>query len=164
MDRDALLAAALGAAVLTGCTTSSPTPPGPTPSPTPSATPEDPDLALLTAWATDERVLAARYAPAVRAVPALAALRANHVTRAAAVVEHLRVRGAAAPAVPAQPPTKAAPRALVAALADAERRLAGRYVAALGGVRDPLVVTLGAELAAGARQHAALLALVPVPR
>jgi len=160
VDRDALLAAALGAAVLSGCTSGSGSRPTPAPTPTPSASPADPDLALLRSWATAERALAARYAPAVRAVPALKALRANHLARATAVVDHLRVRGAVAPAVPRQPRAPRDTRALVRGLADAESRQAARYLAALARVRDPLVAMLGAELAAGARQHATVLRVV----
>lgn len=159
-----MLAAALGTAVLAACTPSSPDP-APAPSPgTPSPTPVDPDVALLRTWSADERVLAARYAALVRAVPALKPLRANHVARAAAVADHLRVRGAAPLPIPAQAASKARPPALVDALADAERRLGARYLAALASVRDPKVAVLGAELAAGARQHVAVLRLVPLPR
>lgn len=157
MDRDALLAAALGAAVLSGCTSGDERPPRPTASPTPTPSPVDPDVALLRSWATAERALAARYAPAVRAVPALKPLRANHLARATAVADHLRARGTVAPAVPRQPRAPRETAALLRALADAETRQAARYVAALARVRDPLVAMLGAELAAGARQHATVL-------
>jgi hypothetical protein len=164
VDRDALLVASLGAAVLTGCTTSpSPAPlPSGSPSPSPSVTPAaDPDVALLVTWASRERVLAARYAALARSVPALAPLRANHTSRAAAVERLVAERGGRL--LETKPPRAlTGPRRdVVAAFVTAERRLAARYVAALRDVRDPDVAVLGAELAAGARQHAALLRLVP---
>ena len=152
MDRDALLAAALGTAVLTGCTTSR-RDPAPTPSPTtPSPTPVDPDLATLRTWWTAEIRLSRAYARASREIRPLGA---NHAARAAAVADHLRVRRAP---LPARPAARALSRA---ALRTAERRLAADLLADLAGVRDPLVATLGAELAAGARQHATLLGLLP---
>jgi hypothetical protein len=162
MDRNAALAAALGAAVLAGCTADREAAPAPT---TPSATtppPADPDLALLSGWYAAERRLAARYAVLVRRVPALAPLRANHDTRADAVRDHLLVRGAS-PAEQPGAPLRGAPRSLVKSFAAAERRLAAAYLSELARVTDPKVATLGAELAAGARQHATLLELVPVP-
>jgi hypothetical protein len=163
VDRDAVLAAALGAAVLTGCT--SPSRPAPTPSPSPSVPPPvDPDVAVLLSWAAAERSLAARYATAVHAVPALKPLRANHLARVAAAADHLRVRGVVPPPPPARAPLRGTPASLVRALADAERRLAAGYLADLTGVQNPKVAVLGAELLAGARQHATVLALVPLPK
>lgn len=152
-----MLAAALGAAVLAGCTRS-PDPPGPTPSPTPSPSPLDPDVAVLTAWYAAERGIADRYGRP--AGPVLKALRANHVERAGAVLDHLRVRGVAAPTPAPRPALRGRTASLVRAFRDAEKALAGRYVLGLAAIRDPKVAVLGAELAAGARQHAVLLGLV----
>jgi hypothetical protein len=161
VDRDALLVAALGAAVLTGCTTSPSPAPLPSGSPSASRAPVDPDVALLATWASRERVLAARYAALARSVPALAPLRANHTARAAAVERLVAARGGTPLETEPPPALKGPRRDVVAAFVTAERRLAARYVAALRDVRDPDVAVLGAELAAGARQHAALLRLVP---
>jgi hypothetical protein len=153
VDRDALLAAALGAAVVTGCTAPRRVPALPSPSTSP---PPDPDAALLSSWALAERRTAGLYA----ATGPLATLRANHLARAAAAEALLAARGAS----PSPPPAVPARPAAVAALVAAERALAAGYVAALGRVTDSAVAVLGAELAAGARQHAALLPLVPARR
>jgi len=152
-----VLAAALGAAVLAGCTRSS-SPPRPSPSPSPSPTPVDPDVAVLTAWYAAEHGIAARYGSPKG--PVLKALRANHLARADAVLDHLRVRGAGPPTPVPQPPLRGKTASLVKAFREAERALAGRYVTGLGAIRDPKVAVLGAELAAGARQHAVVLGLV----
>ncbi|HEU0132823.1 MAG TPA: hypothetical protein VFQ85_17725 [Mycobacteriales bacterium] len=160
MDRDALLVAALGAAVLTGCTPRSDRPGPATPSPLPSLAP-DPDQALLAAWAAAERLAAARYDRPVRAIPALAPLRANHLARARAVEARLTASPSAAPAPPA---LGGPPAAVVRALVTAERALAASYAAAVARAADPEVVLLGATLAAGARQHAALLPILPLPK
>jgi hypothetical protein len=157
VDRDAVLAAALGAAALAGCTRAA-DPPGPTSSPTPSPPPVDPDVAVLTAWYAAECGIADRYGKPTG--PVLKALRANHLARADAVLDHLRVRGVVAPTPAARPPLRGKTASLVSAFRDAERALAGRYVLGLGAIRDPKVAVLGAELAAGARQHAVLLGLV----
>jgi hypothetical protein len=154
VDRDALLAAALGAAVLTGCTAPRRVPALPSPSPS-SAPPPDPDAALLSSWAASERRVAGLYGPG----GPLAPLRANHLARAVAVEALLVARGAS----PAPSPAPARPAA-VAALLTAERSLATAYLASLARAGDPAVAVLGAELAAGARQHAALLPLVPARR
>jgi hypothetical protein len=150
VDRDALLAAALGAAVLTGCTAPRRVPALPSLSPSPA--PPDPDAALLSSWALSERRVAGLYGP----TGPLAPLRANHLARAAAAEALLVARGTS----PSPPPAPARPAA-VAALVAAERSLATGYLASLPRVTDPSVAVLGAELAAGARQHAALLPLVP---
>ena len=162
MDRDALLTAALGAAVLVGCTPgrreAAPTPSPSSPSPSPV---EDPDVAVLVEWHGAEGALAFRYDALVKAVPALAPLRANHRTRADAVAEHLtRLGGTPSPGAVVNP--SASPAALAKSLAKAERDHAARVLSRLSRVRDPDVAVLGAELAAGARQHAVLLGLVPV--
>lgn len=160
MDSDALLVAALGAAVLTGCTPSAPVPsPSVSPSVPPSA---DPDVAVVSAWAVEERSLAARYGPLAARVPALAPLRANHLARAAACEALLSARGAVVPHATGRP-SNGAPRALMAAFATVERRLAARYLTDVALVRDADVAVLGAELAAGARQHALALSVVRVP-
>jgi hypothetical protein len=157
MDRDALLVAALGAAVLTGCTPDRQ--PRPTPSASPSLAPTDPDVATLRAWASAERSIAARYGTLVRTVPSLKPLRANHLARAAAVEERLAFLGAAPPSPPATEALRGKPAALLSAFAAAERRLAARYLADLRALRDPALAVVGAELAAGARQHAVVLGL-----
>lgn len=155
MDRDALLVAALGAAVLGACTPDrTPALPSPTSSVSPSTV--DPDVAVLTAWALAERNIAARYGLLVTKVPALKPLRANHLARAAYVAS-LRP---GITVTPTATPLRGAPKVVVPAFVKAEKALAVSYVAALAGVRDPDVAALGAELAAGARQHAALLPLV----
>ena len=158
-----MLVAALGAAVLAGCTTSGAPDPEPSESPTPTA-PEDPDAAQLRAWLALEQRYADRYAAAATRVATLKALRSNHTARADAVADHLRVRGLLPPDRVPVPALRGAPASVARTLARAERELAGRYVAALPRVTDPRVVVLGAELAAGARQHAELLALVRMPR
>ncbi|MDQ1712594.1 MAG: hypothetical protein QOE45_2044 [Frankiaceae bacterium] len=151
MDRDALLAAALGAAVLTGCTA-----PRRVPSPSPTPPPVDPDVAVLRSWAALERRAVATYDVAVRTAPALAPLRANHLARAAAVEALLATRGAT--------PSPATPASRAPDPSSAERGLVAAILASLPRVADPDVAVLGAELAAGARQHATLLPLVPRPR
>ncbi len=158
MDRAAFVAAA-GVAFLAACTDRRhPAPPLPSPS---SASPTpDPDAAVLTAWSASEQRLAALYAPVVHPAAAIAALRANHVARAAAVAEHLRVRGLVAASAAAVAPLRGKPPAVVTALVAAERAAATGYLAALSRVSDPDVAVLGAELAAGARQHATVLRLV----
>lgn len=159
MDRDAALVAALGAAVLAGCTERRvavpPTPSGPV---TPS--PADPDVATLAAWSASEQRLAVLYAPLVRAVPSLAALRRNHTARARAVEGRLRALGSARASISRPVAPHGRPVALAAGLAAAERKAAAAYVAALSGLRDPDVAVLGAELAAGARQHVVVLGRV----
>ncbi len=164
MDRDAVLAAALGAAVLTGCTgrarRSAPTPSAPPPSASP--TPTDPDVATLLSWAAAERSIAARYAAFARSVPSLAALRTNHLARAEAVEEQLAFRGVRVVDAPATPPLRGARRSVVRAFATAERRLAADYLRDLRALRDAGLAVLGAELATGARQHAIVLDRVPV--
>lgn len=152
-----MLAAALGAAVLAGCTRSSGRP-EPTASPTPSPSPVDPDVAVLTAWYAAERGIADRYGTPTG--PVLKALRANHLARADAVLDHLRVRGVVAPTPVPRPALRGKTASLVRAFRDAEKALASRYVTGLGAIRDPKVAVLGAELAAGARQHAVVLGLV----
>lgn len=147
-DRRALLLGALGVAVA-GCTSGggddpSPTPAQSTASPTP-ATP--PDAALLTAWWLTERrlhdALPASYVP----------FRAAHEARIAAVEEHLRALGAPVPTAPApkriDDHTKAAIVASAGYLGDVRRAV------------SPDVAVLGAELAAGARQDAMVLAALP---
>ena len=135
MDREGLLVAALGAAVLTGCTRHDTPAPTPTPSPT-----TDPRVAVLAAWWTTEATLHASTPPSH--VP----FRNAHRARLAAIEERLAALGATPP-----PP----PRAGRLDLAGAERS----YTRSLAGLSDPDPVTLGAELAAGARQHAAVLGL-----
>lgn len=153
MDRDAVLVAALGTAVLAACTSSSP--PAPTPSPsTPSPEPVDPDLALLLGWHTAELTMAARYGGGN--VPVFGDL---HRAHARDVADHLRVRGEPPPPPPSRGPYRGRRPALLKALARAERDLAARYQAALADVRDPKVALLGAELAASARQCAAVLVI-----
>jgi hypothetical protein len=155
VDRDALLAAALGAAVLTGCTVPRRVPA--LPSPTPSPSPPDPDVALLRSWAAGERRAVTAYDTPVRTSPALNTLRANHLARAAALEALLAERGASP-----SPPAIAAP-GLPAPVA-MERALVAGYLRDLAAVTDPVIAVLGAELAAGARQHLALLPLVPAPK
>jgi hypothetical protein len=158
VDRDALLVAALGAAVLGACTPDR-TPALPSPSAPGTTPPVDPDVAVLAAWALAERNIAARYGLLVSKVPALKPLRANHLARSAYAAS-LR------PGITVHPtatPLHGAPKLVVKAFVKAEKALAVSYVTALAGVRDPAVATLGAELAAGARQHAALLPLVRLP-
>jgi hypothetical protein len=155
VDRDALLVAALGAAVLGACTPDR-TPALPSPTVSVPASPVDPDVAVLTAWALAERNIAARYGLLVTKVPALKPLRTNHLARSAYAAS-LRP---GITVTPTAKPLHGAPKLVVPAFAKAERALATSYVAALAGVRDPDVAALGAELAAGARQHAALLPLV----
>lgn len=154
MDRDALLAAALGAAVLTGCTVPRRVPALPSPTPSP---PPDPDVALLRSWGAAERRAVTAYDTPVRTSPALNTLRANHLARAAAVEALLAERGASP-----SPPALAAP--VLPAPVALERALVAGYLRDLGAVTDPGVAVLGAELAAGARQHLALLPLVPAPK
>lgn len=148
MDRDALLVAALGAAVV-GCTAGREDDPAPVPT-TPSPTPAAADVALLESWWRRERSLAASLPASY--IP----LRNNHLTRAAAVAEHLAALGAAPPSPPAPVP--------VADHAKAARDAAARYVAELTGAASADVAVLGAELAAGARQHAVVLAALAAPR
>ena len=164
MDRDALLTAALGAAVLTGCTPGRRDAAPPPESPSPSASPTvGPDVAVVVEWADAENALAFRYATLVKSVPALAPLRANHLARAEAVSEHLaRLGGTPSPAAVLH--RKLPLPALVRSLTEAEREHATRVLARLSRLRDPDLVALGAELAAGARQHAVLLGLVPLPK
>ena len=160
MDRDALLTAALGVAVLSGCTATRRTaPPAPSPTPSPLA---HPDVAVLVEWGEAERALAFRYAPLVKAVAALAPLRANHLARAEAVDEHLARLGGGTPSPGAVVNPSAPPATLAKALAKLERDHAARCLSVLARVRDADVAVLGAELAAGARQHAVLLGLVPL--
>ncbi|HVF05761.1 MAG TPA: hypothetical protein VNA20_13045 [Frankiaceae bacterium] len=166
MDRDVVLAAALGAAVAAGCTTSERPAPEPTAAvtPTPTAVPEDPDVVALRSWLAAERRLAARYAAVVRQVPALRPLRVNHTTRATALTDHLRARGVDPGPAATVAPLRGKPGTVVRTLARAERDLAAAYVATLPKVGDTAVLLLGAEFAAGARQHAVVLAQVEVPR
>ena len=142
MDRRAFLGAALGAAV--ACTRRAA--PRPLPTATPAPTPTvDPDVALLTSWWLSERRLLA-------SLPAAAApLRAAHATRADAVAEHLAARGATPPAAPTAAPSRDAARTMEDASA--------RYLADLARAASADVAVLGAELAAGARQHAVVLTL-----
>ncbi len=137
MDREGLLVAALGAAVLTGCTSHDE--PAPTPTPTPSPT-ADPEALVLTSWWTQEETLYANTPPSH--VP----FRAAHRARRTAIEERLRARGV---------PIPGEPERWTLDLAGAERA----YTRSLAGLTDPDLVTLGAELAAGARQHAAVLGL-----
>lgn len=109
----------------------------------------DPDVAILSAWWQSERRLRA-------ALPAAAtALRDAHHARAVAVAEQLVVRDAPLPTDPA-PPTRPASQEEAAAYT--------RYVSALDSITSPDVAVLGAELAAGARQAATILALTAVRR
>ena len=157
MDRDALLAAALGAAVLTGCTSSGDDDPTPTPVPSsPSPEPYDTDITVLRGWWSAELTLMRMCAAGQRKTPALRALAQNHNARLNAVADHLRVRDEPQPRIPAVKQ----PAVPLAALTSDERHLVTGYLDDLPRVIDPLVVTLGAELAAGARQHATLLGLL----
>jgi hypothetical protein len=156
VDRRAALAA-LGALVVTACTERRHAlPPSPSAS---SPPPVDPDVTTLVSWSASERRLALLYAPLLGKAPALRALRDNHTARAAAVADRLAVRGLSPSPVPT-PVRKGGVPALVAALVADEREAATRYLAALGRIADPGVAVLGAELAAGARQHAVVLRLV----
>jgi hypothetical protein len=161
VDRDAALVAALGAAVLAGCTQRRvPVPPSPSRSSTASPA-ADPAVAVLLGWEASERRLAALHASALRRVPGLTTLRRNHLARAGAIADRLRARGVASPSpTPAVRPLHGKPPALVAALVAAERGAATAYLGALARV-DADLATLGAELAAGARQHAVVLRLLP---
>jgi hypothetical protein len=105
----------------------------------------DPDVALLTAWLVSERRLLASLPPAA------APLRNAHATRAAAVAEHLAARGAPVPSGPSTSPVRDA--------ATAPRDASSRYLADVARAASADVAVLGAELAAGARQHAVVLAL-----
>lgn len=157
MDRDALLAAALGTAVLTGCTSSGDDDPTPAPAPSsPTPDPVDPDITILRGWWSAEFTLMRMCAAGARKTPALRALAQNHNARLNAVADHLRVRDEPQPRIPAAQQ----PAVTLAALTRDERRLVTGYLDDLPRVTDPLVVTLGAELAAGARQHAVLLGLL----
>jgi hypothetical protein len=149
VDRRGLLGAALGlaaGAAVAGCTNgggTSPTPAPTTPSPTPTL---DPDLAILTAWWQSERRL-------LDSLPTTAApLRAAHAARLAAVAEHLAARGA-------PPPSPSPSPRPVTALVKAELDASARYLKDLAAVASNDVAVLGAELAAGARQHATVLVL-----
>lgn len=151
MDRDALLAAALGAAVLTGCTSDDD--PAPTPRPGPptghSSRDVDPDLPIVLAWWVSEHHL--QKATPATYVP----LRAARAERIAAMAERLLALGGNTNSPGPKP---------IADLAKAERDASARYLVSLARVTDPAVAVLGAELAAGARQHATVLALLPGAR
>ena len=96
MDRDAVLVAALGAAVLSGCT--SPSRPAPTPTPT-TPEPVDPDIALLTAWYLEEAAMRLRYPGNA---PPLSDAHGAHLSD---IGDHLRVRGEPPPVVPTRGPS-----------------------------------------------------------
>ena len=165
MDRDSLLAAALGAAVLTGCTSRSRPAPAPSASPTPSPAPTDPDVAVLSGWIVEESRLADAYGAIVERLPSIAPLAGNHRDRAEELVTQVARRGAVPPrGGPGGGARTGSPGRVVAELARLEREAAARYLTALGRVADPGVAVLGAELAAGARQHAAVLRRVRTPR
>lgn len=137
MDREALLVAALGAAVLTGCTHHDARKPAPRPTPSPTT---DPEAVVLAAWWAQEETLYSATPPGH--LP----FRAAHRARRIAIEERLRARGL---------PLPSQPERWTLDLAGAERS----YVRSLAGLTDPDLVTLGAELAAGARQHAVVLGL-----
>lgn len=156
VDRDRRLLVAFGALALTGCTPSrrpSPTPAPTTPTPTPLSAP---DLAVLRRWALAERHIVMRYSALVGKMPDLIPLRQNHAVRAEAVERRLPER----PVLPRTGPLDGRVPEVVRAFVAAERALAESYLADLAGLADPANAVLGAELAAGARQHVVILRAV----
>jgi len=170
----ALLAAAVGAGVLAGCT--SPTGPGPAPSAS-GARDTDPDTAAIEAARLRELALLAAYDDPVTASSGLSAAadeaRVHHVLHLRALDALMATvgaplaaatsAGAVAPVASTGPPgTPAVPTDAVAVarrLLAAERAAADAGLIAVGDVTGPVLRRLLAEVAASEAQHATALYL-----
>ncbi len=167
----ALLMAALGVGILTGC----PADKRPTPVPTPSG-PPDPDVEYLRLAVLAELALLSSYddpaAPADLA-PFLAEARTHHQDHLAALVEVARASGLPVPSTVSPSPAAPSPGAppprgpqlsppkdavdLARRLVALERRSSDWGLSVIPAVRRPEVALLAAQVAASEAQHATAL-------
>lgn len=168
----ALLAAALGAGVLAGCSATEPSP-----TPSPSATP-DPDADYLQRAVAAEIALLASYDDPASSVadlsPLVAEARAHHQQHLTALIDSARAAGLPVPTTSSPTPSAvtsgapAEPRGPQLAPAEDAVDLARRLVAierrssefgrdALPTIRRPVLAVLAAQIAASEGQHATAL-------